>query len=132
MPVILPLLLEVELDENNLLIENNPYQWATKRNLPNTKVGMIGYSLPERFFGKKLIVLKDEITEGEPEDTFQRIAIPLNRGRKQFLSTPKKFIEHLVRHEIEHCVFEKAQGQEHEADEEALRRMGFVSEKAGF
>ncbi len=113
------------LSENNLIINDNPYLCARDMHWKNINERMIGCSNTDPS-GKKIIILKKEITDADQEDAFQRIIYKLDRGRKNFLKTPERFIEHLVRHEIEHCVFRKPQVQESEADEEALRKMGFL------
>lgn len=116
--LILNLLRESGLGEESLVLHKNPYMYASQKNLSNIKEGMIGFSFTERNSDKKTVVLKMEILDQEQNDALERIAFPSDRGRKQFLRKPEKFVEHLVRHEIEHCVFRKPQAQEHEADGE--------------
>ncbi len=124
--LVLNILQENGLDEENLILNKNPYMYASQKNLSNIKEGMIGFSFTETNSDKKTIVLKMEISDQEQNDALERIAHPLDRGRKKFLSKPERFVEHLVRHEIEHCVFRKSQAQEHEVDEEALKKMKFT------
>ena len=106
--------------------------YANQKDILNRKAGMIGFSFTETTSGKKTILLKVEISDQEQNDALERIAFPLDRGRKHFLNKPERFVEHLVRHEIEHCVFRKPQAQEHEADEEALKKMGFFESGVRF
>lgn len=123
--LILNILKENGLSADNLIIDDNPYLYARNMHWKNIKEGMIGCSNTDPS-GKKIIIIKKKITDIDKEEALQRICYPLDRGRKDFLKTPERFIEHLVRHEIEHCVFRKPQVQESEADEEALRKMGFL------
>lgn len=127
-PLILNILKENGLSEDNLIIDENPYLFARNMHWKDIKKRMIGYSTTTSS-GKKIILIKKEITDADQEDVFQRIINKLDggfdRGRKNFLKTPERFIEHLVRHEIAHCVSRKPQAQESEIDEEALRKMGF-------
>ncbi len=120
------------LTEENLIIVASPYEYANSKNLKNIKEDMIGYSYRNRSTGDTFILLKKNIDVSDIQHTLERVAYPLDRGRKQFLNTPEKFIEHLVRHEIEHCVYGKTQRQENEADEAALQKMGFRPRNSGF
>lgn len=128
---ILNLLKDHGLFKDNLIIADNPYAYAREKNLKDIKECMIGYSYTDTN-GKKIIILKKLITDVDQKDALQRIIYQLDRGRKNFLKSPERFIEHLVRHEIEHCVFGKPQAQESEADEDVLRKMGFLETGTGF
>ena len=125
------ILKENDLSDESFVPSDNPYRYAREKNLGNTKEDMIGCSFIEEQSGIKRIVLKREITDQEQRYALERIAYPLDRGMKEFLRTPERFIEHLVRHEIEHCVFGRPQEDELGADEAALQKMGFVPKDIG-
>ena len=76
--------------------------------------------------------MKENITDADISDSLQRICCRLDRGRRKCLTLPERFIEHLVRHEIEHVVFGRNQSEENMADDEALRKMNFKEESTGF
>ncbi len=126
--LILNIFTQVGLAEKNLIIVKNPKEYAAAENIKGDFQRTTAFA----YIPNMIVVLQSFISSDEVENIMQRICYPLNRGRRKFLERPNKFIEHLVRHEIEHLIYKKTQQQEKEADDEAFKKMGFVENGSGF
>jgi hypothetical protein len=123
---------EEKVERNSLQIVENPYIYASDRGGNNLRQDMIGYTFTDNFTKKKVILIKELIDDNDYQHVIQRVSYPLDRGKKTFLSNPEKFIEHLVRHEIEHFKYNLRQDEENTADMNAFAKMGFKETATGF
>lgn len=126
--LILSILKQEGLAEKNLIIVKNPTEYAAAKNIKGDFQRTTAFA----YIPNMIVVLQSFISPDEVENIMQRICYPLNRGRRKFLERPNKFIEHLVRHEIEHLIYKKTQQQEKEAVDEAFKKMGFVESGSVF
>lgn len=116
-----------DLSQDNLEITTSTFSWANKRGIKSVTRDILAFSTIETHTDtdekKPIIVLLAKMPLGDVNSVLSRIDFK-SKKPTNLLNTDKKFIEHLVLHEIGHLVKGLSQANEEKADDFAFQEMG--------